>query len=214
MTSPISKEERQPLAGVPAGGGRMGTYAVFGAAVSVIPAPWVPDAIAKQIRGALAHDVAARHGLSLSPEARKLLAEPGGGGNPHGLAAQAAKFVAGKVLARFGPLGFLSPLRSALTTYAFGHLLDRYFDVVRKEHAVRVDADEARRVRNAIDGALLETFSTDLEVKDTPAASAPEELRDQLTRIIDGVIITFAGLPDRMVHRLDAAFDSLLASGR
>ena len=66
------------------GGGRLGTYTMMGAASGVVPLPWVPDAIVRRVRGALIHDLTARHGLSLTPEARTVLIEPSGADGPRG----------------------------------------------------------------------------------------------------------------------------------
>ena len=55
--------------------GRLGTYTILGGVTGIVPLPWVPDAIARRVRGALVHDLTARHGLSLTPEARSLLAD-------------------------------------------------------------------------------------------------------------------------------------------
>ena len=87
--------------------GRLGVYAAIGASVGTIPIPWLPDAFARRVRGALVHDVAARHGLSLTREARDLLAEPSGPDGPRGLLVQAVRFfgarVALRALTSFGP---------------------------------------------------------------------------------------------------------------
>src|SRR4051794_34673723 len=58
------------------GGGRLGTYTMLGAVTGVVPLPWLPDVVARRIRGALVHDLTSRHGLSITPEARAALVEP------------------------------------------------------------------------------------------------------------------------------------------
>src|SRR5262245_10619694 len=55
--------------------GRVGTYTVLGAGAGIVPIPWVPSAIARRIRGAMVHDIATRHGLSLTLQARRILCE-------------------------------------------------------------------------------------------------------------------------------------------
>src|SRR5438105_3660480 len=84
--------------------GRLGTYTVLGAATGVVPLPWIPDAMVRRVRGALVHDLCARHGLSLTPEARAMLVEPGGSDGPRGVVSQGLTFVVTRVLGRFGPL--------------------------------------------------------------------------------------------------------------
>src|SRR5258706_11065767 len=91
------------------GAGRLGVYTALGAGAGTVPLPWLPDTLAKRIRGALAQDIAARHGVSLTTEARTLLSEPEPRDAARGVFGQAVKFATGKLLARFTPLGFLPP---------------------------------------------------------------------------------------------------------
>src|SRR5580658_1808074 len=119
--------QSEPLAGLPREGGidtvrgtsrsrpvdrgRLGVYAAIGASLGSVPIPWLPDALARRVRGALVHDVAVRHGLSLTREARDLLAEPSGPDGPRGLLAQALRFfgarLALRALTSFGPIAFV-----------------------------------------------------------------------------------------------------------
>jgi uncharacterized protein (DUF697 family) len=195
------------------GGGRLGTYTIMGAASGIVPLPWVPDAIVRRIRGALVHDITARHGLSLTNEARSILVEPAGTEGPRGFISQGVTFAVTRVLGRFGPLAAIAPVRSALGTFVLGHLLQRYLDGARTARSSRIDIEEARRVRRAIDQALLYALTTDAKRKndgDVPA----EDLRDPTTQVVDGVLISIASAPDWLTRRLDAAFDEVLASVR
>lgn len=196
------------------GGGRLGTYTILGGATGIVPLPWVPDAIARRVRGALVHDLTSRFGLSLTPEARQVLVEPGGGDGPRGLISQGVTFAVTRVLGRFGPLAAVAPVRSALGTFVLGHLLQRYLDGARTVRAVRIDVEEARRIRRAIDQALLYALTTEARGSGDDASIPPEDLRDQSTQIIDGVIISMASLPGWFLRRLDAAFDEVLANVR
>jgi hypothetical protein len=159
------------------------------------------------------HDVAVRHGLSLSRDARDVLAEPSGPDGPRSFLSDAVRFI-GRRVARSvtAPVAFVWPARQAPRTYTLGHLFDRYLELSRVERAVRVDVDEARRVRLAIDGAL----SRAITVVAPPAAepTAVDDQRDAVTTLIDGLLGVTAGLPSRLVHRLDMAFDELLGHGR
>jgi len=200
-----SLEKRAPL-----GTGRLGVYTALGAATGTVPLPVVPDQLARRLRGALAHDVSARHGLSLTPEARAVLSASHAGESAPTLVAQVMRYASSKLLSRFTPLGFLTPLRSAAQTFALGHLLDRYIATSRTERALRIDAEEARRVRRAIDDAVLNTLRSELQAEGAPQVTPVEDLRDQVTQILDGVVIAAAGVPDWMVRRLDAAFDDAI----
>jgi uncharacterized protein (DUF697 family) len=195
------------------GGGRLGTYTVLGGVIGVVPLPWIPNAMARRVRGALIHDLASRHGLSLTPEARKVLVEPGGAEGPKGVVSQGISFALTRVLGRLGPLAAVAPIRTGLGTIVLGPLLQRYLDGARSVRAVRIDVEEARKVRRAIDQALLYALTTEPKTKEE-IPIPPEDLRDQTTQIVDGVIISMANLPGWFVRRLDAAFDEVLAAVR
>jgi len=180
----------------------------------VVPLPWIPDATVRRVRGALVHDLTSRHGLSLTPEARALLVEPNGTEGPRGLLNQGARFAVGKVLGRFGPFALIAPVRSALGTYALGHLLQRYLGSARTARSVRIDIEEARRVRRAIDQALVYALTTEARPSREDAPHAPEDLRDKGEQVVDGVLISIASMPGWLVRRLDAAFDEVLSSVR
>jgi hypothetical protein len=185
--------------------GRLGTYSMLGAAIASMPLPILPGSLAMRMRGALVHDVCASHGLSITPEARRLLAKPGLAEGPEGLIGAAVRFATSRVFSRLGPLTVLPPIRSGLLTFAIGHLLARYL-ATRTSRSVRIDVDEARRVRLSIERAITLTISTPAR-SERDVGTAPEELRDQLTQLTDGVFAGLASLPGHLVRRLEAAFD-------
>jgi hypothetical protein len=207
----IARDVARPLARPSVGPGRVGTYAALGAAAGAVPLPWLPDAFARRVRGALAQDIAARHGLSITLEARDLLSEPAGTEGPRGVGAQAMRFVTRRLLGRFGPLGIVPPIRSGLETFVLGHLFARYLGGLRTERAVRIDVQEARELRRAIDRALVLAVSPEVHGHLDTAPHAPEELRDTVTQVVDGVLMTFAGAPEWMLRRIEAAFDEALS---
>jgi hypothetical protein len=191
---------------------RLTVYTALGASFGALPIPWVPTVLQRRVRGALVHDSAVRHGLSLTREAREILSEPFGPDGSRGLASQALGYlgvrIAVRALARFGPIGAIWPLRDAIKTFALGHLFGRYLDGGRSGRAVRIDAEEARRVRRAIDGALARAMTIESSAVDEPPAV--DDQRDAVTAFVDWLIGLAAGLPDRLMRRLDAAFDDLL----
>jgi hypothetical protein len=196
------------------GGSRLGTYTVLGAASGVVPLPWIPDAIVRRIRGALIHDLTARHGLSLTPEARAALIEPPRTERTKSYIQQGVTFAATRVLGRFGPLAMLGPVRTALGTFVLGHLLERYIETARVARSVRIDVEEATRVRRAIDQALVFALTTEGKGSRENPPLSPDDLRDQTTQIVDGVFISIASAPGWLVRRLEAAFDETLATIR
>jgi hypothetical protein len=212
---PSDKPDALPAAvrSRPVDRGRLGVYAAIGASLGTVPVPWLPDAFARRVRGALVHDVAARHGLSLTREARDLLAEPSGPDGPRGFMAQALRFIGARIALRaltsFGPLAVVWPLRGALGTYLLGHLFDRYLELARTERAVRIDVEEARRVRLAIDGAVLRALTIVAPSIEEP--TIVDDQREAVAVVVDALLGSAAGLPARILWRLDAAFDELLA---
>jgi hypothetical protein len=210
----ITGRRSEALSRTQLGGGRLGTYTMLGAVCGVVPLPWIPDATVRRVRGALVHDLVSRHGLSLTPEARTLLVEPNGTEGPRGFLKQGARFAVSKVLGRFGPLAMIGPVRSALGTYVLGHLLQRYLETLRTARSVRIDIEEARRVRRAIDQALIYALTTEARPSREEGLHSPEDLRDQGEQIVDGVLISIASMPGWLVRRLEAAFDEVLSSVR
>lgn len=217
--SPLSHDDVESLPSVgarsPVERGRLGVYAAVGAAVGAVPLPWVPDSLVRRVRGAVVHDVAVRHGLSLTRDARDVLCEPAGPDGPRGLVAQTVRFLglrfAARVLTRVGPARMVFPVRNAYQTYVLGHLFDRYLELGRTERAVRIDASEARRVRQAVDGALARALTVEPPPAEEPTVI--DDQRDAMTAFIDALLGLAAGVPRRLVGRLDAAFDDLLAHG-
>jgi len=195
-------------------GGRIGAYTALGGAASVVPLPWLPDVVLRRIRGAMVHEIAVRHGLSLSSDARKILSEPSGTDGPRGLLENGVRFAAGQLLSRFGPFGLLPPVRSAVSTFLLGHLFERYLEIARSDRSIRINAEEARRIRRAIEQAIVLAFTADTSQHSDPAPVAAEDLRDQLTQIIDGVIMKITSLPVWLTRRVEAAFDESLATMR
>ena len=191
---------------VSAEAGRLATYATLGALTGALPLPWIPDLLAKRVRGTLVYDLAARHGFSLTPEARDVLADPSDGTTG---AVKAARFVGFKLLSRIGPLALVPPIQGAVVVLVLGHLFDRYLQG-RQEASVRIDVTEARRVRAAIDGALVEALSVDVKLGER--GIAPEELRDSTTQLVDRVLSGAASLPGWLMRRLEVAFEKLMTS--
>jgi len=184
-------------------GGRLGVYVALGAWAGAVPLPWVPDSLVRRVRGAVAQDVTVRHGVSLTPEGRDVLSDTSGPDAPHGVLANALRFVglrlAMRTFSRVGPARFAWPVRSALQTYVLGRLLDRYLQVAREERAVRID------------GALLRAVTIEAPPYEEPAPI--DDQRDATTAFLDGLLALVAGTPGRLADRLDAAFDDLVAHG-
>ena len=189
--------------------GRLGLLTTFAVAASALPLPILPDRIVERVRGAIAHDTVARHGLSLTTDARAVLAATGG--FDRAMVVKAAEMLITAVLKRLGPLGAAVFVTRGLETFALGHLLDRYLSRSRSERGARIQADEARRVRTLIDRALVRTLSPNLRPAVATLPGPVEDVRNEWTRWTDAVLLTGAALPSYLERRLEAAFDQVHA---
>ena len=189
--------------------GRLAVMTAYAVAATAIPVPFLPDRVISMVRGAVVHDVMARHGLSLTSDARAALSEPDSETRTRLL--HAAESVARRLLRRLRPLGVLTAATRGIELYALGTLLERYITTVRVEGAVRMHMEEARLVRDAIDRALIRALSPALRPSPTTLGEGVEDLRDEFTRWIDSLLLTSAALPSYLERRLEAAFDEIVA---
>lgn len=210
MTPSRSTQETLARAQDRLGTGRLGSYAVMGAALGTIPLPIVPGALGTRLRGALLYDIARRHGLSLSNEARAILSAPFAPSSLKGTLGHVVGFAADRVLGRLGPLAVLSPLRKGLSAYVLGRLFHRYLSEIRREVALRIDVEEARRIRGAMERALLHALRAQVPAEHVETTE-PEDVRDEVTKLTDGLLAAAASLPSWLTRRLDAAFDASFA---
>jgi hypothetical protein len=190
---------------------RISVMALIGMIAGAVPLPFVPAAVLKRIRGALAHDVATRYGLCLTQEARDELATASRA-SQGGAFVTTVAFFARRTLRRLGALGVLPPLTAWFEVYALGLLFDRYLCRMRSSQSLRIHESEAKRVRAAIDRAVSRSLSPKLELAPRDPLSEPtEELRSFSTRLLDGILLAAAAVPDHLRRRLETAFDLALA---
>jgi len=194
--------------------GRLAVMTAYAVAASAIPVPLVPDRVIGNIRGAVAHDVASRHGLSLTSDARALLSNPYSEQRTRII--RTTESLARQFLRRLRPVSAVDSFLRGLEVYALGLLLDRYFAGVRDAGALRVHLDEARRMRDIIDRSVLRAFSPTLQPNSTLLPEGIDDLRDEFTRWVDSLLLTSAALPSYIERRLEAAFDQVMreASGQ
>lgn len=178
----------------------------FAVAAGWIPLPMIPDRMLNRIRGAVVQDTVARHGLSITTDARLLLVQSGG---DQPLLRRAAEALTIELLRRLTPVGIVTAAVRGLEAYALGLLLDRYLTRFRRTSIVRIQADEALRIRDAIDRAVRRALSPSLRARLTLGTGGADDLRDDLTRWIDVALLTGATVPEYVDRRLEAAFDEI-----
>jgi len=192
--------------------GRLAVLTGVSLAAGAIPLPILPDRVLVHVRGAIAHETATRYGLSLSADARAMLAKPVSQDKVRAVLRKAVELVTRRLLRRLSPFAPLAVGASALEVFALGLLLDRYFDRVRASGTLRVQESEAQRVRTAIDTAVLRAFYPSTRPQKLLLPEGVEDLRDEFTRWIDTILVGGATLPSYLERRLVAAFDDLVAS--
>ena len=136
-TAPTSTVALSPSSTPPTG--RLAVMTMYAVAASAIPIPFLPDRVLVRVRGAVVHDIAARHGLSLTSDARAELAEPDS--ETRTRLVRAAESVARQLLRRLRPFGVLTAASRGVELYALGLLLERYISRVRAAGAVRMHLD-------------------------------------------------------------------------
>lgn len=209
MASSEASSSAVAVSSSPAPSGRLAVLTAYALAVNAIPIPFLPDRVLQRVRGAIVHDVVSRHGLSLTTDARNILADPGS--DQRTRLVRVAEGVARQLLRRLRPLSALDAVSRGIEVYALGHLLDRYIREVRPTATVRLHLEEARKVREAIDKTVLRALSPSLRANETMVSEGLEDLRDEFTRWVDAVLLTSAALPSYVERRLEAAFDQIIA---
>jgi hypothetical protein len=191
--------------------GRLAVLSGVSLLLGAVPLPILPSRMLRQVRGAVAYDALSRHGVALVSDARDVLAEPDSTDRMRKFLRKGVELASRRILRRLGPFAALSAIASSFEVFALGHLLERYVVQVRPSGSIRMHEPEARRVRRAIDSAVLRIFSPGVETTRLTLPDAPEDLRDELTRWIDTLLLTGATLPSYLQRRLDAAFDRIVA---
>ncbi len=189
--------------------GRLAILTGLSAAASAIPLPFLPDRVVLQIRGAIVQDVASRHGLSLTTDARTALAQTAGESPVRQVAKNAIGFLSKTIVKKLGPLAALSTASSAIEVFALGLLFEHYVLHHRASGAVRINAEEAREARHRIDKAVVRALSPNLRPQAVPLLPGVEDLRDEFTRWVDSALLLGASLPSYVERRLLAAFDEV-----
>jgi hypothetical protein len=208
MSRPQAPSSAVEVSAAPPPTGKLAVLTAYALAAATIPVPFLPDRVLSRIRGAVVHDISARHGVSLTSDARSALAATDS--EERSRLSRVAETVARQILRRAGPLGFMGSLTRGIEVYALGFLLERYLRDVRPMGSVRIQIDEARRVRDAIDKSIVRALSPALRPALTTLAEGSEDLRDEFTRWLDALLLTSASIPSYLERRLESAFDELV----
>jgi hypothetical protein len=172
----------------------------------------------RAIRGALAHNLFGLYGLSLTADARDVLAEPLGGLEST-LLGEVLFFATKTLISRLTPAGFVwAPTEAAYETLLFGRACARYLEEHRAKTAFSenktVLAHEARALRKAIERALVKFLWMRPPPSDgTPAPKQLPDHRGRFQKVSDSVLLLLAKVPEHVTERMDDAFDEVARGG-
>jgi hypothetical protein len=196
--------------------GSVGVYAAAAGLAAALPLPFVDALLAEAARGSAMRRVAARHGVRLTRDARRVLASPSEweGGRP----LRIVRSVVSRVLL---PLRVANRLEDGLVAFASASLLDHYLATAERRPGAPMVEAEARRVRRAMDEASVEGLVGTLRrtpdgvgrlTRDVLGAFRAEDTEDRtpVERVIDGLLDAFADGPGELVAEVKARFDRAL----
>jgi hypothetical protein len=216
VTDDLSEKDRAPLALRPSGS--VAVYAGLSGLAAAVPVPIVEGIVAGLARGAAMRRVAQRHGVRLTRGARAILAEPGLRARAGKTDARLLRSLLTRVLP---PLRIASRAEDVVATALSAVVLDHY--LARGGRAPGVLAEgEARRVRDAMDAAIVEGAFAALKdvpngavqtLKDALAATRTDDDEDRglIERAADTLLDGLADAPEELLVRLFDAFDTALA---
>ncbi|MGE0789567.1 MAG: hypothetical protein AB7S26_28100 [Sandaracinaceae bacterium] len=212
----LSPRSRTPLARQASAS--VTVYAAVTGLAGAIPVPLLDSMLGELSRGAAMRRVAARHGVTLTPDARAILAGPGTVGVTSSERGRLVKMALSSVLA---PFRVAARLEDAMGTLFAAVLLDHYLARPDRPMGASVTLAEAQRVRSATQIAIGEAGFDALRAvpvglggvlkKGFDAARAPDpEGRSIVERFVDAVLDGFADAPVDLLDTLSLQFDRAL----
>lgn len=195
-------------------------YAIAAGLAAAVPMPFVDSMLARTARGSAMRRVAARHGLTLAPEARRILGEAE---LPKDVRVKGYK-VARTVVQRYlFPMIPISRLEDGLAALGSAMLFDSYLRHRPLPQGSVVGVPEALEIRSAIDAALLQG-SGDLARSMPEVASrvaketvkvirtTDAEGRRRFEALVDHFLDAIADVPESMLRTLELRLEQQLAS--
>jgi hypothetical protein len=194
-------------------------YAAAAGLAGAIPVPLLDGVLSELARGAAMRRVAKRHGVSLTPDARAILAGPGAFGPTSSERGRLLKTALATVLA---PFRIAARIEDALGTLFAAVLLDHFLRRPDRPRGAALTEAEARRVRAAIERSIA-TAGFDV-IKTVPVGlwrvvqngvtsmvRVDQESRSPLERLVDAILDSAADAPDELVDTLIHHFEEALA---
>ncbi len=195
----------------------LAVYASAAGIVGFVPLPLVDELLGDLARGSAMRRVAARHNVSLLPEARELLSKPISRPRKNG---RLLRSIVSRLAA---PLRIVSRVEDGATAFASARLLDHYLATSERRLGSAIHLEEAKEIRNAMQRALGETVVR--AVRDAPASffrvvadvargvtKEDDERRTILERMMDTLLDAAAEAPPNVGDELVGRFEEALAA--
>jgi hypothetical protein len=182
--------------------------------------PLLDGVLSELARGAALRRVALRHGVTLTPPARSILA---GTGATRVTSTGRARLLKAAVSSAVAPFRIASRLEDAAGTLFGAALLDRY--LTRRRKTGPITRAEAEDLRDAMEEAVVATGFDALRevplgvfdvIRDavTAAVARDREGRSRLEVLVDALLDGAAEAPDDLLGRLGAHFDDAMPKER
>lgn len=213
MLPAVNDQSRNEAASRP---GNVGVYAAAAGLAAALPVPFVDALLSEAARGAAMRRVAARHGVRLTRDARRVLAAPGQ--LEGGRKARVVRSVLSRVLLL---VRMANRFEDAIAAFVSASLLDYYLKTSGRRSGSPMTEAEARRVRRAMDVAAMEGVLGSLRRTPEGAGALASTLADAfrgsdvedrtpVERVIDAFLDVLADGPSELVSEVKARFDSVL----
>ena len=193
-------------------------YAACAGLAAATSVPVFSDWLAAVARGAALRRVAQRYGVTLSVEARSVLAAAG---TAHAVRSQAFRVATSFVAQATKPLRVFARVEESISAALSAILFEHYLRSIRK-NTNAIGANEARRLRGAMDEAIRKTTSGAIRsapaslratVMNSYAAVRDGDLdgRSSLECFVDTWLDAVADAPHSIVMRARGIFDEAIS---
>lgn len=202
-------------------GASVTVYATITGLAGAVPVPMLDSVLSELSRGAAMRRVAKRHGVTLTPDARAVLASPG---TVRATSTERGRLLKAALSSLLAPFRIAARLEDAVGTLFAAVLLDHFLRRSDRPDGATLTEAEARQVRaatelaisgagfDALKSAPLGLWAILKDALDALMRPDPEG-RSPLERFVDEVLDGLADAPNDLVDTLTLHFDEALARG-
>ena len=194
-------------------------YAAVTGLAGAIPLPLVDGLMSELARGAAMRRVARRHGVTLTPGARAILA---GSGTVRATSSERGRLLKAAVATVLAPFRVAARLEDAAGTMFAALVLDHFLRRIDRPKGATLTEAEARRVRVATEAAIAEAGFDVLRTVPVgvwtvfrraldAVMDGDDEGRSAVERFVDALLDGLADAPNELTDSLVHHFDVALA---